>query len=101
MKEIHRVLAHGGWAFIDVPSTDGRGAFQDPRNVSFWNENSFYYYTRKEQADFIGNTDIKFMENRLDTGYPSDWYRKNNILTTNAWLVAVKDGERRMGNLKI
>ena len=29
MREIHRVLAHGGWAFIEVPSTDGRGAWQD------------------------------------------------------------------------
>jgi predicted SAM-dependent methyltransferase len=26
MQEIYRVLAHGGWAFIEVPSTDGRGA---------------------------------------------------------------------------
>ena len=45
MSEIHRVLAHGGWAFIEVPSTDGRGAFQDPTHVSYWNENSFLYYT--------------------------------------------------------
>ena len=45
MREIHRVLAHGGWAMIEVPSTDGRGAWQDPTHVSFWNEHSFWYYT--------------------------------------------------------
>ena len=27
MREIHRVLAHGGWVMIEVPSTDGRGAW--------------------------------------------------------------------------
>ncbi len=30
---------------ILVPSTDGRGAFQDPTHVSFWNINSFMYYS--------------------------------------------------------
>jgi SAM-dependent methyltransferase len=46
MKELYRVLADTGYAFIQVPSTDGRGAWQDPTHVSFWNENSFLYYTR-------------------------------------------------------
>lgn len=45
MNEIYRVLKPGGIADIFVPSTDGRGAFQDPTHVSFWNENSFSYYT--------------------------------------------------------
>ena len=48
MREIHRVLAHGGWAMIEVPSTDGRGAWQDPTHVSFWNEHSFWYYTNSD-----------------------------------------------------
>jgi hypothetical protein len=30
MHEAYRVLAHGGIIDIEVPSTDGRGAFQDP-----------------------------------------------------------------------
>jgi len=30
MKELWRCLAPYGWAMIEVPSTDGRGAFQDP-----------------------------------------------------------------------
>ena len=28
-----------------TPSTDGRGAYQDPTHVAFYNENSFWYYT--------------------------------------------------------
>jgi len=45
MNEIWRVLRMGGEAHIVVPSTDGLGAFQDPTHKSFWNENSFLYYT--------------------------------------------------------
>ena len=45
MNEIHRVLRHGGLVDILVPTTDGRGAWQDPTHVSFWNRNSFFYWT--------------------------------------------------------
>lgn len=48
MNEAWRVLRHGGVFEILVPSTDGRGAFQDPTHVSFWNQNSFLYYTKSK-----------------------------------------------------
>lgn len=44
MKEIHRVLKPTGFFIFSIPSTDGRGAFQDPTHVSFWNINSWLYY---------------------------------------------------------
>ncbi len=44
MNEAWRVLRPGGVFEILVPSTDGRGAWQDPTHISFWNTNSFYYY---------------------------------------------------------
>lgn len=66
MKELYRVLAPGGYALIQVPSTDGRGAFQDPTHVSFWNENSFLYYTHAEKARYI-NTPVRFQEMRKYT----------------------------------
>lgn len=44
INEIWRVLKLGGECEVMVPSTDGRGAAQDPTHVSFWNENSFLYY---------------------------------------------------------
>jgi len=91
MREIHRVLAHGGWVFIEVPSTDGRGAWQDPTHVSFWNENSFWYYTKKSHAQFIRNKTIRFQNFRLDT----IWW-EHHIAITNAWLVANKDGGERL-----
>jgi len=52
MKEIWRVLKPDGIAEIIVPSTDGRGAFQDASHKTFWNENSFgYWCDASEWAD--------------------------------------------------
>lgn len=101
IKEIHRVLCDGGWAFIEVPSTDGRGAFMDPTHVSYWNENSFWYYTRQDQARFIRNKDIRFQEYRLETGYPDKWWKDNNIPVVWAWLRAVKSDKCRPHTLDI
>lgn len=44
IEEIYRVLKMGGEFNSFTPSTDGRGAFQDPTHVSFWNSNSWLYY---------------------------------------------------------
>jgi O-antigen biosynthesis protein len=71
MKELYRVLAPGGYALIRVPSTDGRGAFQDPTHVSFWNENSFLYYTNKLWAQYI-DSPVKFQDIRLYTTEKND-----------------------------
>jgi glycosyltransferase involved in cell wall biosynthesis len=97
MSEIHRVLAPGGWAFIEVPSTDGRGAWQDPTHVSYWNENSFFYYTKKSQAQYIRNDKIRFSSMRLETNW---WV--NNVAVVNTHLVALKDGMVRLpGSIEI
>jgi glycosyltransferase involved in cell wall biosynthesis len=102
MAEIHRVLAPGGWAFIQVPSTDGRGAFQDPTHVSYWNENCFLYYTDAYLANFIDNKSIRFQEYRRQTYFPNEWLKNMNVCVTDAWLVAIKDGMPRLpGPLKI
>ena len=96
MREIHRVLAHGGWAMIEVPSTDGRGAWQDPTHVSFWNEHSFWYYTNRDKAIFIRNSDIRFQTYRLETQEMAP-----HIPVVTAWLTAIKDEERLPGVLGI
>lgn len=91
MREIHRVLAHGGWAFIEVPSTEGNGAWCDPTHVSFWNEDSFPYYTNKSKAQFIRNDSIRFSSFRLET----NWWEGTKIAVVNTHLVALKDGGER------
>ena len=97
MSEIYRVLAHGGWAFIEVPSTEGNGAWCDPTHVSFWNEDSFPYYTNSNKAQFIRNTAIRFSSFRLDT----NWWEGTKIAVVNTHLVALKDGPRFPGSVLI
>jgi hypothetical protein len=54
MEDIFRVLKPMGKFEIFVPSTDGRGAWQDPTHVSFWNANSFFYYMDDAHRNLYG-----------------------------------------------
>lgn len=101
MSEMHRVLADGGWSFIEVPSTDGRGAFQDPTHVSYWNENSFLYYTRQAQAQFIYNDTVKFQDRLLETGYFEPWMESMQVPCVRAWLRAIKSDQKLPGIVRI
>lgn len=90
MREIHRCLRPGGWLLSMTPSTDGRGAFQDPTHVSYWNENSFWYWTRF-QARYIHNTQHLFAEIQLTSLFQSEWHRQNSLPYVKATLVALKE----------
>jgi len=59
IEEIHRVLKPGGIFQHHTPSTDGRGAWQDPTHRSFWNFNSWNYFTEDIWREEIG-TSAKF-----------------------------------------
>lgn len=94
MNQAYRVLAPGGWLRIAVPSTDGRGAFQDPTHVSFWNLNSFWYYTNPQYAQYIQPEYFgRFQVARLVQEYPSEWHQVNNIPYIYADLIALKDNK--------
>jgi glycosyltransferase involved in cell wall biosynthesis len=92
MKEIHRILAPGGMLLSNTPSTDGRGAFQDPTHKSFWNSNSFWYYSRAQTAAYI-NTPVRFQATRVKNHYPSEWHEQMGIVYVNANLTALKGGD--------
>ncbi|HVU02851.1 MAG TPA: glycosyltransferase [Polyangiaceae bacterium] len=96
MNEIHRVLVPGGWLLSRTPSTDGRGAFQDPTHVSFWNENSFWYYTKKDFSRFVRGIACRFQGTRVWTEFPTEWHRHNQIPYVYADLCALK-GQRVPG----
>jgi len=49
MKEIWRVCTDKALVDILVPSTDGRGAWQDLSHNSYWNQNSFGYWCNEAQ----------------------------------------------------
>ncbi|MBS4095490.1 MAG: glycosyltransferase [Sulfuricella sp.] len=100
MNEIYRVLVPGGWLISRTPSTEGRGAFQDPSHASFWNPNSFWYYTRREQAGYLRGVTCRFQANRVWQAFPSPWHEQNHILYVFADLVALK-GQRQAGICEI
>ena len=91
MNECHRVLAPGGWLLMEVPSADGRGAFQDPTHKSFWNENSFWYYTTAQYASFIRpQYKGRFQASRVVTYYPNAFFKEHEIPCVQADLICLK-----------
>lgn len=101
MNEFYRVLAHGGMLLSMTPSTDGRGAFQDPTHVSFWNENSFWYYTRRGMRNFVPAIKTRFQPSFIETSFPNEFCKQHNIAYVTANLSAVKEGERLPGVLEV
>lgn len=90
-NEFYRVLAPGGYLVTRTPSTDGRGAFQDPTHVAFYNQNSFWYYTEPFYRKFVPEITCDFTAINLGTYFPSEWHETHNISYVAADLVANKD----------
>lgn len=97
INELYRLLAPGGVLLSMTPSTDGRGAFQDPTHVAFYNENSFWYYTERNYRNFVPELEVAFQTSRLVTHYPTDWHEQHDIAYVTANLIALKDGAPRNG----
>ena len=94
METIWKLLAHNGMLLSSTPSTDGRGAFQDPTHVSFWNANSFWYYTKQTFAKFI-DTRVKFQATYVKDWTPSDYHKSVKIEYVIGHLTAIKDEQKR------
>ncbi|MFF1481050.1 glycosyltransferase [Streptomyces sp. NPDC058301] len=97
INELYRLLAPGGMLLSQTPSSDGRGAYQDPTHVAYYNENSFWYYTDNQYRAFVPEIQARFQNSRLVTYFPTDWHSRNQISYVQANLIAVKDGAERCG----
>jgi glycosyltransferase involved in cell wall biosynthesis len=96
MKECSRVLIPGGWVMSFTPSTDGRGAWQDPTHVSYYNENSWLYYTNANYAKYI-DTPVRFQAPRLLTTEKNE----QQVCWVLTHLINLKDGYRPCGLIEI
>lgn len=99
MNEAWRVLAHGGFFLISVPSTEGVGADCDPTHKSRWNWRSFRYYTEAMMQRYIkhAGANCRFQRIKVENKMMYD-----GVLFVIAHIVAVKHGgERFYGELLI
>ncbi|MFB6962656.1 glycosyltransferase [Streptomyces sp. NPDC056309] len=99
INELYRLLAPGGMLLSLTPSSDGRGAYQDPSHVAHYNENSFWYYTDDQYRSMVPELEARFQSSRLVTYFPTEWHSKNNISYVVANLIAMKEGAARCGGL--
>lgn len=99
LNECFRVLAHAGLIFSQTPSTDGRGAFQDPSSTAFYNENSFMYLTQSELRDAIPDLTARLQISHLGTYFQTPSHEELDVPYVQANLLAVKDGPRQGGPL--
>ena len=98
-NECYRVLAHAGLILTATPSTDGRGAYQDPSATALYNENSFLYLTNAELRAAVPGLVGRFQVSYLGTSFPSQAHADDLVPYVDANLLAVKDGPRQGGPL--
>lgn len=94
------LLAPGGWLRIRVPSTDGRAAFQDPQNLSFWNQNLFLYFTSRRFSKTIPEVTSRFQGFRIWTATDPEVDPSLDMKYAFADLITVK-GQRQPGPIAI
>lgn len=97
MNESFRVLTPGGFMCISVPSTDGRGAWQDSSHVSFWNQNTMFYWTDRRFARYLPEFKGRFAVSRVITWFPSDWHREFQCPYVEAQLIKLGAPYEHMG----
>jgi hypothetical protein len=97
INELYRLLAPGGMLLVMSPSSDGRGAHQNPAHVAHYNENSFWYYTDDQYRTFVPEIEARFQSSRLVTYFPTEWHSQKGISYVVANLIAMKEGTPRCG----
>lgn len=90
MNDIYDRLVPGGWLLSQTPSTDGRGAFQDPTHVSFWNANSWWYYCNSNYRKYVPGIRARFQPRRIVDCFPSEFHQMHKIAYVIADVVAEK-----------
>lgn len=85
MNKLYDALVPGGWILTQTPSVEcpdgrvGRGAFQDPTHCSWWSTNNTWYYTNREQAQYVPEIACRFQSVVLGTFFPSEWHEQHHI----------------------
>ena len=89
MNECWRVLEPDGKLDLFVPTTDGRGAFQDPQHVAFFTPNDLFYYC-EEYAEWQRFHEAYGIQARFRVEYQDHEEYANKVWKLRALLKAVK-----------
>lgn len=100
MNEIWRVCKSNALVDIFVPSSDGRGAFQDPTHVSFWNINSFQYYCI-EYPEYLNLCQQYGFQGRFSLVKIDHYKAPGNVIHVRAILRAIKDHNTVSANISV
>lgn len=100
MNEIWRVCKPNALVDIFVPSSDGRGAFQDPTHVSFWNINSFQYYCI-EYPEYLNLCQQYGFQGRFSLVKIDHYKAPGNVIHVRAVLRAIKDNNTFPANISV
>jgi len=67
-NEAYRVLAPGGWFFVEFPSAVGKGAFRDPTHRQYMVDQTLWYFTNRNYARYIQPEFTgRFQASRIET----------------------------------
>ena len=73
MNEVHRVLVPGGLFEVIVPLFPGWGSIADPTHVSFWVEQSFWYFTGRWSSALLETYGIRLWEMASWATHQREW----------------------------
>jgi hypothetical protein len=95
-NKAYHMLVPGGWLLTDTVSTEGKGAWSNPMNKSFWNELTFRYFTNRDFAKDLPNYKGRFQTVVSHTHFPDKWHEDNKIPYVRVDMCALK-GQRAPG----
>lgn len=97
MNVLYKKLVPGGWLLTNTPAVSdsdgrvGRGAYQDPTHVSYWSENNWWYFTKKEYAKYVPEIKCRFQAAVNFNYYPSDFHKQFSVPYVRCDMCAIKD----------
>lgn len=89
-KELYRVMAPGGYVEAEIPSTEGTGAFGAPGHVTYWNEQSFFFWTKKSYGDWLPEEDRVRFQHLWSQSHTPDHFKEERAECFTIHLLCLK-----------
>jgi hypothetical protein len=71
----------------------------DPTHISYYVEQSHYYWTDRNYQKYVPEITARFQVSRLETFFPTQWHQQSNISYVQANLISLKNDDERFGGI--